>query len=356
MSTLNNEDEPKRTAYLPKLKKIFENKPKNVALFTHRAPDCDAIGSILGFAWLLEKAFDCPSQAFYTGAVSHPQNVAMVNLLDSNLKPFSEYVAEEYDLRVVLDTVPVNAGVESPVSFDICIDHHKEVPNGEFHGLFINLKAGSCCATVYDIIKKLGLAFEDENDQDSKVASALLVGIATDTEWQMSDDTTEYEFKAWAELFEFRNPLILKQIINFKRPKFWTESKAEAAKQAIVVDGVGVIGMGLIPAKHRDMIADMAQEMVSWEDCNTAVAFSIVEGNRIEGSVRSTNPSISVPALCKELAGKYGVGGGKLGKGAFSIDLGGGGIDDDDDDDTQNKTWQAYKEKETKRIFRILNK
>jgi len=155
-------------------------------------------------------------------------------------------------------------------------------------------------------------------------------------------------------LFPFRDPILLKQIVNFERPKFWIESKATACSNATVEESVGVVGMGMIPSKHRDMIADMADEMVTWEDVNTAIVFAVVDGNRMEGSVRTKASSVSVPALCQDLGGRHGKGGGKLGKGAYKYDLAGATIDEDEDDGIKKKAWDLFEEKETKRVFRIL--
>jgi nanoRNase/pAp phosphatase (c-di-AMP/oligoRNAs hydrolase) len=205
-----------------------------------------------------------------------------------------------------------------------------------------------------DIITSLDFTFSDDNDTDSRVATALLVGIATDTENLMSDDTTEYEFRAWSQLFPFRDSIAMKQIVNFERPKTWIEMRAEAVSKARIEEGVGVVGLGVLPAKHRDLVADMAQYMVSWEDINTAVVFAVVDGNRIEGSVRSNSPSVSVPALSDALGGRHGKGGGKPNKGAYRYDLAGASIEEDDDEQTKNMAWDLFNEKETKRIFRLI--
>lgn len=349
-------DEP---VYLTNFVKCFEGekKPKRVAIFTHACPDPDAIGSVMALEWLLRKKFGIESTGFFMGAVSHPQNIAVMNLLDPNLRPLAEYDPAEFDFHVCVDTVPANAGVgDKTINFQLVIDHHREIPNGGFSGLFINLKAGSCCATIYHLIRELKMNFEDDNDADSKVATAVMVGISTDTEGLMSEDTTEYEFSSWSELFQFRNATILKKIVNFERPKFWINAKADAVKKATVIEGVGVVGLGVIPICHRDMISDMAQEMVTWEDVNTAVAFAVVDGERIEGSVRSRNASVMVPNLCKELAGKHGQGGGKLGKGAYKYTLGGVAFDEDEDEETISQTWNVLNSKEMKRITRIIRK
>lgn len=335
---------------LDKFRELVANKNSRVAIFTHPYPDPDAIGSMMGLKWLFGK-FGTPADLYYTGAISHPQNRSMVNLLDPELNQVENYDDSHYSLRLTVDCIPENAGVPSgPFKFDVVVDHHKEVPKN-FDGLFVNFKAGSACATIYAMIEHLGLEFEEN---DARVATAMMVGITTDTEFLMSDDCSEYEFNAWSKLFPYRDPVLLKQIINFERPKFWTESKALACSAATVEDSVGVVGMGIIPAKHRDMIADMADEMVTWEDVNTAIVFAIVDGNRIEGSVRTKASSVSVPALCQDLAGKFGRGGGKLGKGAYKYDLAGAAVDEDEDEEIKKKAWDLFEAKETKRVFRII--
>ena len=342
-------------------KKVIVDKTKDkskAAIFTHSSPDPDAIGSMMGMVWFLKKEFDLDSDCFYGGGISHPQNMAMCNLLEPGLKLFDEYEEIDYGLRVLVDTIPSNASVgDKQVDFDIVVDHHKESPTASFKGLYINLAAGSACGTVFELIKEFQNSFDSNSDYDTRVATALMVGIITDTENMMSDDTTEYEFDAYWKLFEFRDAISLKQIVRFKRPKAWIDAKAAASATAIIdSDGVAVVGMGIIPHKQRDLISDMADEMVQWSSVETSISFALIDGDRIEGSVRTNNASISVPDLCKILGGKYGTGGGKLGKGAYKYDLGGMSIEEEDEDDTKKKAWEFINEKETKRIFRSIKK
>lgn len=342
-------------SYIAKVKKILDSKPKRVAIFTHANPDPDAIGSMMGFQWLLYKN-EIESDLFFCGEFAHPQNQAMVNLLDPGLIRVVNYDSEIYDLNVLVDTVPNHAGLgDKTCSFDLVIDHHKETVDPDFKGLFVNLKAGSASGTVCALLFKLGLEFEPDVETDSRVATALMVGIATDTDNLMSADSSEYEFAAWAKLFPYRNIAAMAKIISWERPKLWVDIEAEAAKSSQTVEGIAVVGLGIIPKKHRDIIADMASQMIQWENVSTAVAFAVVDGNRIEGSVRSKNASINVSLTCQELGQeRSGSGGGKLGKGAYSYDLAGASISDDDDDETKQKTWDLFNDKEKKRIFRII--
>jgi nanoRNase/pAp phosphatase (c-di-AMP/oligoRNAs hydrolase) len=338
---------------LDKFKAILD-KSKRAAIFTHPFPDPDAIGSMMAIKWMLCK-LGIYSKCYYTGSISHPQNRSMVNLLDPELESLDNYSCSNDCINILVDTIPNNIGIfeSEKINFDLIIDHHKETPSN-FDGVYINLRAGSTCATVYSIIEQLGFPFDEDSQYDNRVATAMMIGITTDTENLMSDDCSDYEFNAWSKLFPFRDSVLLKQIVNFERPKFWIDSKATACSNAIVEESIGVVGMGIIPGKHRDMVADMADEMVTWEDINTAVVFALIDGNRIEGCVRTKASSVSVPSLCQDLGGKYGKGGGKLGKGAYRYELGGASIDEDEDDEIKQKSWELFQKKEIKRVFKII--
>jgi len=336
------------------------DKTMQAAIFTHAYPDPDALGSMMGLQWLLRRFFDIESNLFYHGEVSHPQNNAMINLLDPQLhRVNSDYDPKDYSLRILCDTVPKNAGVgDKKVEFDIVIDHHKEAYVNGYKGLMIHVKTGSCSSIIYQLMNHF---CRDKNwldkdvDQDVKVATALIAGIYTDTENMMSDDSTELEFNAFQDLFQYRHSNFLKQIVFFKRPKSWVDLKSAACGEARIDEsGHAIVGLGMIPEKSRDIIADMADEMVSWAGVDTAICFAIVGGEKLAGSVRSLNASVSVSELCKTFGGRFGTGGGKLGKGAYNYSLAGMSIDPDDGDDTQQQLWAVLKEKEIKRILRLI--
>lgn len=331
-----------------------------IAVFTHHMPDPDAIGAIMGLEWVFSK-LDVEVDGFYEGTISHPQNRAMCNLLDPNMRPIEEYVSAEYQHCIMVDCIPEadNAGLgDHKIKFDVVVDHHKVLPNGGFKGLAINLKNGSCCGTICSLIKACGYNFQDDNDADSKVATGLMVGIATDTDGLLADSCTEHEFEGYWRLFEFRNDKALKEIIKFKRPKFWIDRKAEASKDAVIdEDGIAVVGVGLLPEKHFNLIADVADEMISWVGVETAVCFAVVDGRQIVGSIRSINASLDMNEICARLGfkeRKIGGGGGREGKGSYRYSIEGLAIEEDEDEDIKTAMWQTINKKEIKRIIRMI--
>lgn len=343
--------------------KVKSASGKKVAIFTHRCPDPDAMSSMMGLSWILQKVFNIESDLFYAGEVSHPQNGVMLNLLNPELQRVDEHYnpsVTPYGLHILVDTVPENAGTgEKNIAFDIVIDHHRELPCN-FDGIVVHKKVGACASIIFDMMKHFIQKEEwldADSDADQKLATAMIAGIVTDTEYMMSDDSTEYEFKAFSELFPYRNSNYLKQIVFFKRPKFWIDKKAEGCTEAsLSEEGFAIVGLGIIPEKHRDLIADMAEEMVHWTSVETAIAFGVVGGSKIEGSVRSLNPSLTVADFCKKLGGKHGSGGGKHGKGAYRLSLAGMSIDPDEEEEDIKEAWESIKKRETKRIERAIKK
>lgn len=332
---------------------------KSVCILTHRSPDPDAIASTMAIQWAIQSKYGVPVESFFEGEIDHPQNMALVNLLDPDMRPIEEFT-EEYDLYILVDTVPANAGSGSRnVEFDIVFDHHKESPNGVFSGIFINLKAGSAVATVWAFIDWLGLEFED-TETDARVATAMLAGIATDTENMMSEDCSNFETQCWTFCQPHRDIEALKKIVNFERPMAWVTAQAKAIERVEIDDGLAIAGIRTadeksIPAKHRAMIPDFADQVLKWEGVTTAIVFGIVDGSRVEGCVRSLNASIGVPKLCRALGEKKkGVGGGKLGKGAYKYELGGGGIDDEDEEADITAKLDVLCSSERKRIRRVF--
>lgn len=340
-----------------------------VGLYSHRFPDPDAIGSMMGLSWLLRKVYGLNSDILYHGEVAHPQNKVMCGLLEPQMirvEDVSQEQVDQYKLRILTDAIPTNAGIgddlkKKVVHFDCVIDHHKDLPGPDFKGLVLHRKTGSACAIVYDLIKRLVDRethgwFDGDIDHDSKVATALITGVVTDTGYLLSDDTTELEFQCYTELFPHRDSDSLQQIVFFKRPPFWVHTKAQACGEAKINDeGFAIVGLGLIPDSQRDLIADMAEEMVSWSGVETAIAFGVVGGSRIEGSVRSQSAALNVADFCKKF-GK-GDGGGKHGKGAYRISLGGLSIDLEAEDEVDVKeAWDSINKREIKRIQRTIKK
>lgn len=331
-----------------------------VAIFTHPCPDPDAMASQMSLAWLLEKVYGVECRLFLCGDVSHPQNLTMVNLLGTKLIPVSEYQDEDYALKVLVDVIPSNAGTGGvSVAWDAVIDHHVEVPTCECSStIFINQHTGSCVATIYAMFKHFDIRLDEDADGDQNVATAMMVGIMTDTKDQTADRTTNEDQDAYRELFPYRNPTAFQKILRFKRSKFWVLAKAAAVKDAIIEDGVAVVGLGMLSGKQRDLVADMADEMLTWEGCDLAIAFAVVDGHTLQGSIRSSSAAVSAARLAHDLGKEpkngNGNGWGHSNAAGYRYCLGGLAVSlTEEEEDIREETWALVRKREIKRILKV---
>ena len=296
-----------------------------VAIVMHDSPDPDAIGAALCVQWIMKRKFQAESALFHGGSVSHPQNRTMVNLLNVDLKRASALAEEqaEYDLKLVVDATPstwCRTG-ELEIELDAYFDHHPkaDVPKGwKGHADF--RAVGSSCAIMWAVMQELGLEFEEGNEEDSAVATAMVVGVRIDTDEASSDDTTETDLEAIAALHPFVIQKTLREIIRYPIPKYYYDLRHRAQEAAQVRDNVLVAGVGFLSQESRDALAWVADDLSRRDSVDTCVVFGVIN-DQITGVVRCSNPSLQLNAFIEQVFGPS-TGGGKRGKAAASAPLG----------------------------------
>lgn len=160
------------------------NKSERIVLTTHIVPDGDAIGSVIAIAGYLKLKGKKPV------IINHSYTPYNLKFLDkeNTIKVFSENepenvkLIEDADAIIILDTnefyrtKSMEPFIAKSKAKKICIDHHKGL-NPEFYDAFISvIDYPSTCSILYDFIKA-----DDEKYLTKEIASALYVGIMTDT-------------------------------------------------------------------------------------------------------------------------------------------------------------------------------
>lgn len=181
------------------------NTKKNIVIVPHKNPDGDAIGSTLGLYHYLCKG-------------NHQVNVIVPNDYPAFLKwiPGNETVLQ-YDSQTntcddlinnadIIFTLDFNAfhrtGNMEPIlanseAIKIMIDHH-QAPDNYAKYTYSDVSMSSTCEMVYHFIDKLG----DTNLVDANLATALYVGIMTDTGSFRFRSTTSTTHHIIAKLIE----------------------------------------------------------------------------------------------------------------------------------------------------------
>lgn len=288
-------------------------------------PDPDSMASALGFQWLLEARYGITSEILAKGQVSHPQNLTMKNVLDIHLKDKPKHAYEDYDLVVVVDTVPQNTGYSDLFpEFHVILDHHQfdlDLPVTDIRS------CGSCSTIVWDHLAQTDVDWN--TDRGLQVATALLFGLLNDTSDLLSENRNSLDIKAHSDLITKVDRKKLKEISQYSLPSYLYDLRVRAVNNKVVQDSMLISSLGSLTRKKRDALPLIADEFMRMEGIETVVVHAIVE-DHIEASVRSKNSSINVHDFCQRIFGEE-YAGGKQGAGGAKTPLGFlYSLDDDD--------------------------
>jgi len=325
-----------------------------VAILMHENPDPDCIASSLGMVRILQTWHpEAKCTLIYSGEISHPQNKTLLNVLNIAMTSINEVenIEEDFDMIITVDVTPercLKDGIEALLT----VDHHRvETKRATIADI---RQVGATSSIIWEYMQKENIEFKEGDDADSILATALLIGIKTDTSDFVSENVTDLDFEAYKHLIGFVNRRHLSAIINYPIPPYHFEirSQLDQSENVRIDNGVFVGGVGHISPAKRDALPTMAEERARVEGIETAFVFAVV-GDYIEVSVRSVGLAVDVNALCQKIFGKQ-YAGGKQGSGAAKIPLGFLAVNNGAPDDVKDKMWSAIKELMIDRIFHIV--
>ena len=288
-----------------------------IFIVMHDAPDPDAMGSAVGLQYLF-KQLGYTSNIVYRGDISHPQNKTLVNVLNLNFtKMKNEDTIQAEGAVVCVDGTEKNS-VADGNNLGLVIDHHKNETKAKFS--IIEPSYGACSTMVFKLIKTM-LKDKWKGKDSIAIFTALLLGIRTDTNDLISENMTRDDFVAYQELLDVVDKEALQKVMNYPLPKYLYDHRLALHTEGnyYEANGVFVGGIGFITSSQRDAIAVLSEEYARMETVNTSIIFAIVNKDTLQVSIRSSNVSLDVGAMCSELFGNYG--GGTSYKGGASIPL-----------------------------------
>lgn len=149
------------------LNKLEES--EKILIISHKSPDGDSLGSILGLGLALKKKYGEKINI----AINDPVPERFDFLKTDNIGYTDS--SEDYDLVMMLDCADINrAGIEIDSEKIVNIDHH--ITNKSFGKLnFVYSEASSTSEIVFNILKEMNI------EMDKDIAEALYTGILTDT-------------------------------------------------------------------------------------------------------------------------------------------------------------------------------
>src|SRR5262249_2993076 len=161
-------------------------------------------------------------------------------------------------------------------------------------------------------------------EEDRRIATALMHGLATDTDDFML--ARAGDFRAAAQIAEVCDRDLLTDLSRRLIAPTAMDVIAPALASLVVRRNVAMAGVGFVSECERDTIGEGADFVVRGEDIDTVVVYGVVGDKFIEGSLRTHSPSVD-PAVWLEQAFGHdergrAYGGGRRDKGGFRIPIG----------------------------------
>ena len=289
-----------------------------ILILTHKNPDGDAVGSVLGLGQALnslDKNAECFSKDTIPDVFEFLPNVSMIK---NGVK------LKKYDLVILLDcALFLRTGLDNIKSIIdsfnnlLIIDHHpegvKEVGHSNNRVSIIDPSASSTAVLVYNLLKKLDVKITKD------IANCLLTGIFTDTGGFQHSNTDAQTLEITAELMRKgpRIDKIAKNIFNSKNVpaiKLWGKALGRIQRDentGMAVSYLSKKDMEECGAKQED-ISGLISVINTVGDAKFSLLLTESDDNKIRGSLRSEEyKNIDVSRIAKSLGG----GGHKLASG-----------------------------------------
>lgn len=325
-------------------------------------PDPDAISSAMAYRELAE-AYGIAADIVYDGQISHPENLALVNLLEIQIVRWDLDVdLERYAAAVFVD----NQGTTTHLTEKLkaagvptlaVIDHHD--PQDFLDPIFSDVRPLGAAATIFAEYLQSGaiLTLDPSDEGHVRLATALMHGLHSETDGFVRARPPEYQAAAF--LSRFMDSDLLEKVLCVQKSHATLRVIEKALGNRTVRNGLSIAGVGALRWADRDAIPQAADFLLSEENVHTAIVYGLLTGEdgreAISGSLRTNKTTLRVDRFLKDALGEdvrgRPYGGGRSRAGGFEIDC--GFLTGDEDDDEQQKLkWQLYDRRIRRMLFR----
>ena len=255
-------------------------------IFTQWTGDPDALGSAMLLEHIL-RHLGATEVRILTGSLGHPQNRALVEKCGIVLRnPNRDRLPR--GLHCMVDTSPPlgmsnTSPVEPVKEYFFVADHHADPEEVEANcrdqgvrGVklpFVGLPVGSTSSFMAVLAAAFGLL--EEIGPKGRAAAAL--GIYTDTS-ALLHAATPLDFRMFEELTrDAETEELLDDLRDYRVPPEWVDYRTAAFQHVQTTGGVRIAPVGYVRDDHRDVIAEIANELLRVEGTSIAIAIAVTE-------------------------------------------------------------------------------
>lgn len=301
-------------------------KGKKLLICIKGYPDPDNIASSLALEWLAQ-AHEVSTKIIYFDDISHHENRALVKKLDIDLEQWSsEFDVSSFDYFAINDSQSTDLPISLPARCELLcfVDHHKALGTVEAHFIDIREFSGSTSAIYAEYVQKSGLEFRGDTSEETKIATALMHGIRTDTDDYVNATPVDYKAS------EFLTPFVDKDLLSLISRQAISAKTMDLTQVALqhkdIRETYLFSGVGYVRDEDRDGIGQCADYLLHREGIETVIVYGVVGNSFIDGSLRTKSHTLDPDKWIKDVFGKKEdgtwYGGGRKDKGGFQIPLG----------------------------------
>ena len=287
------------THLVKELREVLDSGDR-IALLLQPDPDPDGLASALALRTVLGRnRVSTPIVSF--GKVTRPENLAMMRLLDIEVNTIRPADLAGFDRVAMLDTQPGHFKEVLP-RVDVVIDHHPCNHSNYESVPFVDIRQeyGATSTIMTEYLKAAACPI------GQRLATALVYGIKADT-LHLNREVIDADLDAFVSLYPSINYNLLRRIEKPELPMKFAPVLAEALKAMSVESGVLVSCLG--PVEREDLIPQVADFLLQFEDVEWVVCVGIFEGNVVM-SVRNVGYVKSAGDVVKRIIGDWALGGG----------------------------------------------
>ncbi len=264
---------------------------KNLLILTHPNPDPDAIASALGMRAVLGRNKQSATIGYLGQPLSRPENLAMLGLLDIDLKRVRGDELAAFDGIVLVDCQQnVFGGVDIPDVLAV-VDHHPERPDFKAPYQHIVPEEGSTATIITRYLRSLDIV------PSQRLATALLYGVKSDT-FFLQRDVNDEDIDSFMYLYPLANINVLRRMEQPELPGRHVRAMGQALAESTFRNGLFVAGTTSAMARAEDLAPRLAEIGLQTEGAEWAAAYvlsrdSLVISVRNVGYVRHAGRAVA---------------------------------------------------------------
>ncbi len=279
------------------LREILDD-AKTVLILLQDDPDPDGLACGLALRTLLGRTrVTMPMGSF--GAVTRPENLEMIRVLDLDLVPVTEESLAAYERIVMVDTQPPHLRVSLP-RVDAVIDHHPAQTSYEARFKDVRNSYGATATILTEYLRSENVKVNE------RLATALLYAVRSDT-LLLDRPVIEADVEAFTWLFPRSNTNWIRRIERPSLPQEVLVSFAEGLRSARIEDKVIFSHLG--PVSREDIIPQLADFCLQVEGADWSAVSGVYEGELIM-SIRNVGFVQKAGGVAKSAFSDIGSAGG----------------------------------------------